>query len=186
MFAGRQGSLGRHSGAARRERGAAAVEFALVVPLLVALMLGVVTAGLSYSHALGLTNAVREGARFGATSDASDAPAWAADVLERVRATQFDDPTRSAEVCVQLWKIGTGPVADSGACDPAVPTLGIGVPAGETADPAVPSSGAGSCVVRVIAAREFTINIGIASWTSVHTPSSIARYERKDKMPSCL
>ncbi len=50
------------------ERGAVAVEFALVLPVLVMLLLGITTAGLSYSHAIGLTNAVREGSRFGATT----------------------------------------------------------------------------------------------------------------------
>ena len=53
------------------ERGAVAVEFALVLPLLVMLLLGIATTGLSYTHAIGVTNAVREGARFGATADAT-------------------------------------------------------------------------------------------------------------------
>jgi Flp pilus assembly protein TadG len=50
-----------------------AVEFALVFPLLVMLLFGIITAGISFAHSLGLTNAVREGARFGAISDASPA-----------------------------------------------------------------------------------------------------------------
>lgn len=86
---------------ARTERGAVAVEFALVLPLLVMLLLGVTTSGLSYSNALGVTNAVREGARFGATADATSTT-WAADVISRVRATQFDDPAAETAVCAQL------------------------------------------------------------------------------------
>src|ERR1051325_6492496 len=71
----------------RQETGAVAVEFALIFPVLVMLLFGIVTAGVSYSQSLGLTNAVREGARFGASSDASPAMAaqWADDVIARVR-----------------------------------------------------------------------------------------------------
>src|SRR4051812_20754999 len=98
--------------------GAAAVEFALVVPVLAMLLFGIITAGLSYSQALGLTNSVREGARFGSSSDASAAVAaqWADDVIARVRQTQFDDPNAASQVCVQLWKVGTGAIANTGKC----------------------------------------------------------------------
>lgn len=45
------------------ERGAAAVEFALVLPILVMLVFGIVYFGLGYNAKLGVTAAVREGAR---------------------------------------------------------------------------------------------------------------------------
>jgi Flp pilus assembly protein TadG len=172
----------------RDESGAAVVEFALVVPLLLMLLLGVVTVGLTYSHANGLTNAVREGSRFGATADASSAVAsqWGTDVISQVRATQFDDPSTETTVCVQLWKIGTGAVAGTATCS--TPTNGpvVAMPSTASASPAVPSSPAGSCVVRVIAARKFTINYAIGTYKKTFTSSSIARYERRDKVPSCL
>ena len=94
----------RREGRAKGERGAVAVEFALVLPLLVMLLLGIATAGLSYTRAIGVTNAVREGARFAATADASVPATWSSDVISRVRATQFDDPSLDTEICVQLWK----------------------------------------------------------------------------------
>ena len=169
------------------DRGAVALEFALIVPLLLMLLLGIVTAGLTYSHANGLANAVREGSRFGASADASSAVAaqWATDVVSQVRATQFDDPAELTTVCVQLWKIGTGAVAGTGTC--VTPTGGptLVLPATASAEPAVPSGPDGSCVVRVIAARRFTINIALASWNDVTVSQSIARYERRDKVPSC-
>ncbi len=91
------------------QRGAVAVEFALVAPILIMLLIGTATSGVSYSRALGVTNAVREGARFGATADASVVPStWTTDVIARVRDTQFDDfgsPPHTA-VCVQLIKNG--------------------------------------------------------------------------------
>jgi Flp pilus assembly protein TadG len=47
----------------RSERGAVAVEFALVLPILMMILLGIVEFGLSYSAQLTITNAAREGAR---------------------------------------------------------------------------------------------------------------------------
>ena len=173
--------------ATRPERGAAAVEFALVVPILVMLLFGIVTTGLTYTNAVGLTNAVREGARLGATADASTTVevAWADNVIQRVRDTQFDDPSSETRICVQLWKIGTGQVGATGKCSTqGIPPLTV--PTTATAAPAVPATPIGSCVVRVIAARPFTINIGVNQWDKVHETSSIARYERKDMLPSCL
>jgi Flp pilus assembly protein TadG len=47
----------------RRDDGAAAVEFALVVPLLILLVFGIINFGVLFSQQLTLNNAVREGAR---------------------------------------------------------------------------------------------------------------------------
>lgn len=61
---------------ARDERGAAAVEFALVLPLLMTLVFGIVSFGQAYNAKLGLTHAAREAARTVAISgDVSDASA---------------------------------------------------------------------------------------------------------------
>lgn len=49
-----------------RERGAAAVEFALVVPILIALVLGIADFGRAYMLESTLYTAAREGARYGA------------------------------------------------------------------------------------------------------------------------
>ena len=171
----------------RDATGAVAVEFALVVPILAMLLFGIVTAGLSYSQALGLTNAVREGARFGSSADASSAVAsqWADDVIQRVRQSQFDDPSSVSQVCVQLWKVGTGAIANTGKCSTTGAASYISVPATATADPAVPSGATGTCVVRVLAARPFSVFIGVATWNSVKVTGSVERYERKDKVTTC-
>ena len=52
---------------ARSDDGAVLVEFALVMPILVMLLLGMVTAGMAYNQKLAITNGVREGSRYGAT-----------------------------------------------------------------------------------------------------------------------
>ena len=64
------------------QHGVAAVEFALVLPILLALILGIVTAGLGYNNVLGLAEGVREGARFGATLG-PDASTWNAAVVQQ-------------------------------------------------------------------------------------------------------
>jgi hypothetical protein len=53
--------------AAARDSGAALVEFAIVLPVFLMLLLGMMTGGLAYSRKLSVGQAAREGARFGAT-----------------------------------------------------------------------------------------------------------------------
>ncbi len=167
------------------EQGAVAVEFAFVLPVLVALLLGLTTAGLSYSRAIGVTNAVREGARFGATADATATTTWADDTIKRVRATQFDDSTAETGVCVQLWKKGTGSLG--GSCSAGTVSPAPSLPTTETANPAVPTDlAAGACVVRVVGARNFTINIGVVpAWKRVNASYAVSRYERTDVVTGC-
>jgi Flp pilus assembly protein TadG len=170
-----------HRVRSRDDRGAAAVELALVLPLLVALVLGIVTGGLSYSNAIGVQDAVRAGARFGATADASSTT-WAADVISQVRATQFDDGTSAAtsgtSVCVQLFKapstVSQYRCSIGGKGGPALSMSSI-----PTDAPAVPPTlTTGACVVRVVAARQFTINLVATTWHGTLTRSATAAYER--------
>jgi Flp pilus assembly protein TadG len=51
----------------RHREGATAVEFAIVLPILLMLLLGIISVGLLYNQQLTLTQAAREGARFAAT-----------------------------------------------------------------------------------------------------------------------
>jgi Flp pilus assembly protein TadG len=165
----------------RGEHGAAAVEFALVLPLLVIVTLGIITGGLSYSNAIGVQNAVREGARFGATGDVTQV-SWTSDVIARVRDTQFDDSTTAAgsstSVCVQLFKApATVSKWECSIGQNGGPPLTA--PATAAADPAVPANLAtGVCVVRVLAARKFEINGGLASWSGTIVRGSTSMYER--------
>ena len=85
-------------------RGAVVVEFALVLPILVALLLGITTAGLAYNKKLNMTYATREGARFGATAPPSQSwssGTWASNVRDVVVARSGGDLT-AADVCVSL------------------------------------------------------------------------------------
>jgi Flp pilus assembly protein TadG len=59
----------------RGDSGAAAVEFALVLPLLLLLVVGMLDFGMTYNHWISLTNLAHEGARLAAVG-----PATAGDV----------------------------------------------------------------------------------------------------------
>jgi Flp pilus assembly protein TadG len=94
---------------ARGERGAALVEFVLLVPLFVVLILGLVTAGIVYNHNLDVVHAAREGARYGATvpqSQCTDTSkcsgsTWAGLVRSLV-VERSDGDVSAAQVCVAL------------------------------------------------------------------------------------
>lgn len=58
-----------------RESGAAAVEFALVLPLLLVLLLGIIDFGLYYYNDLQLTHVARDAARYLSVDDAAGADA---------------------------------------------------------------------------------------------------------------
>lgn len=68
----------------RREHGAVAVEFALVFPVLVMVVFGIIGFGVVLSQQVALGNAVRDGARFGTVGLYSDAAAQAAQTCGKV------------------------------------------------------------------------------------------------------
>ena len=79
---GLRAHIGRlRSSRARDQRGAIAVEFALIVPILLLLVLGILEFGLAYHSWDGTQNAAREGARLGAVSPNE------AEIEARVRGT---------------------------------------------------------------------------------------------------
>jgi Flp pilus assembly protein TadG len=139
-----------------------------VVPLLAMLLMGVITGGVAFTNSIGLANAVREGARFGATGDL-DSGDWAADVIDRTRQTQFDDngTPPATTVCVEV--IGGGSIAwqcDAGTgAEPPVPT-------------GLPAPPAGTCIVVVAASRPYQLNFIFGSFDSNLVRQSVARYER--------
>ena len=119
--------------ASRGESGAALVEFALVLPVFLMLLLGMMTGGLAYSRKLSVAQAAREGARYGATlpiTASTPVDVWLARVGELTIASsdgelQPDKPGRY--VCVarvpatgsaEKWEAtGSGTaVRSAGAC----------------------------------------------------------------------
>ena len=105
------------------ERGAALVEFALILPLVLMMAFGVVTSAIVYNHKIDLTHAAREGARYGATLpqlQCSGSPnpcggtkTWAQVVQAVVVQRAFGDVT-AADVCVALVTGNPGTLLASG------------------------------------------------------------------------
>lgn len=91
----------------RGERGAAAVEMAIVLPLLILLLGGIVDFGRAFMREVILTNAAREGARVAQlTAD----PAQIPNITTRAKAAADIDPTATITVTV------TNDVGDATAC----------------------------------------------------------------------
>lgn len=141
------------------------MEFALVLPLLVMLLLGIVTFGLAFNERLALTNGVREGGRFGASLPSHDG--WEAEVVSRTREVLFSsgDPS-GLVICAEL--------TDSSGADV--------YPGSTCALPGKPSSPGGletgDCIVKVWATRPATLNILLAQWTVDLRAQSVSYYER--------
>jgi Flp pilus assembly protein TadG len=152
------------------ERGAVAVEFALVLPLLAMLLMGVITGGVAFTNSIGLANAVREGARFGATADVASGT-WAADVVARTRETQFDDDLTNPATTVCLKVVGGGSIGWQ--CD-----AGVAPAPPEPPNASLPTPPAGTCVVVVVASRPYRLNFIFGSFDSELVRQSVARYER--------
>ncbi|HEX4979070.1 MAG TPA: TadE family protein [Acidimicrobiales bacterium] len=90
----------------RGESGASLVEFALILPVFFTLLLGMFTGGLAYTRKLAVTDASREGARYGATlplSAAPDVDTWlgqVADVAVASASGELDPGESGSAVCV--------------------------------------------------------------------------------------
>ena len=138
---------------ARGSRGAVALEFALTLPLLVMLLLGVTTMGVAYSNHLALTNAVREGARLGAALSYDPNPtAWADSVQARVQQTYFNTGSLTAsQICVQLTDSTGATVYAS----PTSPGTSCG------SQPSTPTAATGTCLVQVWASRPQSVILGV-------------------------
>lgn len=135
----------------RDTRGAVALEFALILPILAMLLLGVTTMGLAYSDHLAVTNAVREGARIGAALD-SGAAGWGNAVQTRVIETYFNAGSLpSSQICALL--------VDSSGTTVAQPS-----PQGTSCgtQPLAPTGMAsGTCAVLVWARRPESVTLGV-------------------------
>lgn len=158
------------------ERGAALVEFALILPVFMALVLGMFTGGVAYNRKLSMTNAVREGARFGATLPASDA-SWATKVASRVEDLSSGDLDDATDICAKLIQVGTAPPLHE-SCPAALASLEPGNPSGTTV---------GQCLVKVWGARTSDLQVFFFSRTVNLRSKTVARFERPDTAsPPCL
>jgi Flp pilus assembly protein TadG len=99
----------RHPGARPRrrgERGAVVVEFALIVPILMMILLGIISAGTVYNQKTSLAHAAREGARYGAILSPDQgftSGTWASNAKDVVMARSGGElNSTTGSVCVSL------------------------------------------------------------------------------------
>jgi hypothetical protein len=163
------GRRSRRTAGRPRDQGAVAVEFALVLPLLLALLMGIVTAGLGYNRVLGIADGVRGGARFGATTvnDAS----WGSTVQQETMALSAlnvggQTVVTSSMVCAQLVRAPAVPVQSSS----------CGLTTLPPADP--PGVVAGTCLVKVWAEIPVEFNLIVDHYTPIVQRQSVTLYER--------
>ncbi len=90
----------------RAERGAALVEFALILPILMMLLLGIISAGIVYNRQIALAHASREGARYAAVLSPDQtftAGTWATNTRAMVIARSGGElSATSGTICVAL------------------------------------------------------------------------------------
>lgn len=99
----------------RSDDGAALVEFALILPVLMMLVLGLFSGGQAYNQKLDMTHAAREGSRYGATIPTTQtwvSGTWQSNIRDYV--VQRSAGTLSAsQVCVALVQGATPSVVGS-------------------------------------------------------------------------
>ena len=151
------------------ESGAAMIELALVLILLVMLLVGTVTAAIAFGRGNSIQNAAREASRYAATRD--EVASNLNEVIQVAKAASSGDLDASAPgyyVCVAY----VNGVANVRATEGSTPTLpgdnscyADGRPATETR-------------IQVIAGRETTINAIVFSTDVPLSAEAAARYER--------
>lgn len=166
-------SVGARQQSDRRERGASLVEFALIAPLLFAILLGTITAGLALSTKNSTTNAVREGARLGATLPEGGGwtTNWAVDVTNRVTALAGGDLADS-EVCVQIIDVESTPTTVLGSR--------VGSDCSAVAPPATPTSATEGCIVKVWARTSARLDTIFFSRPISLEADAVGIYERAE------
>lgn len=152
----------RRRGLAKTESGAVFLEFALVLPLLMSLVLGIYTGGQAYTNKIGLVEAVREGARYGASlemgEDVNALTTWKTLVRNRVVDASGGD-VALADVCVEF----------------VFPTGGT---ACGLADPAGAANEATVHLVKVSATKPAKMEFFFFTKQTTLTGKLVARYER--------
>ena len=171
-----QRSIHRRLDARHGQRGAALVEFALILPVLMALVLGITTGGIAVYQKITLTGAAREGTRFGSilpTTQCSPASrcggsTWAEYVRAEVVANSAGSLTTD-QVCVALVS-GAGAQATA---------IGTGfTTAGGTSPCAADSSTGSGRRVQVTVTKPAEIQAIITTPTLSLTSTAVSRYEQ--------
>ncbi len=174
MFRQRRGSVDDGGVSNRDESGASLVEFALVLPVFMMLLLGMLTGGLAYSRKLSIAQATRESARYGATlpiTAATPTDTW----LDRVAAVAVTSSDGELEASRPGQTV----------CVAYVPATGlprrrqqVGSAITRSNDRCIASDGRdGETRVQVVATRTSTLEALVFSEDLVLRSHAVARFE---------
>jgi len=134
----------------------------MVLPLLLSIVLGIFTGGMAYTNKIAVVEAVREGARYGASLPMGTGPGalttWETGVRQRVVNALGDDGASTA-VCVKL-------VLPTGGSD-----CGLGDPPGAANEPTVH-------LVKVSATRPASLEFLFFKTDTILQGKLVARFER--------
>lgn len=108
----------------RDQRGAAAVEFALVAPILFSLVFGIIGFGFVFAQELSLGNGARQGARYGVVNEAS-----CQDIIDQTRSGAETINMSAADVQVVVYRGTSEPDASATSiCDSSDASTAANVP----------------------------------------------------------
>lgn len=116
---------------ARGQQGAAAVEFALVLPLLVMLVFGVIEFGIVLAQKSSLSSAVRSGARYGSVNlyEAASDPHTCGKVIEHAKGSASTISMKGNDIEVEVYRganegdaFGSSPICTSSGSGSSVTT----------------------------------------------------------------
>ena len=155
------------------------VEFALILPVVASLLMGLVTGGLAYNQKIAVTDAVRGAARYGATL--SDSTTFAANIRDRLVQLSAGELTGS-DVCVELIRAGSPntvtrswyAAAGNSSC-----------PAQFGTAPATPAVTTGYCVVKVWGMKTAKLQAVLVNSDLELKAGSVAAFERGIPAGSC-
>ena len=97
----------RHRNPLRSEKGQATTEFAVVLPILVVLLFGIIQFGIAFKDYLSLTDAVRAGARKAAVSRNVSDPVGTTRTAVRNAASDLDPAKLPDPTVASNWQPGT-------------------------------------------------------------------------------
>jgi Flp pilus assembly protein TadG len=161
------------------ERGAALVEFALILPLICSLLLGLVTGGIAYNKKIAITDSVRGATRYGTTLSNSDT--WATSVRDRLVQLSATELTGS-DVCVQLVRAGS---PDTVVRSWYASAANTSCPSNFGSAPTTPAITAGYCVVKVWGMKQATLQAVFFSSDLALKAGSVGAYERGATVGVC-
>lgn len=144
-------------GGRRDDRGAAAVEFALIVPVLLLIVFGIINFGVLFSQQLTLNNGVREGARRAVVADPA-APRTCDQIISSVRNQLSGLALEPSQVQIKVTQDGW---TDTNGCGTSFVTSNFGVRGGNVpcTNSYSSTSRSGSLIVEALYVSDIPVSV---------------------------